>query len=90
MLDGGVHVDGVPEHKNVHHEPERTELVFLAFPIALAHFPPAPMKDRPRQTVSRLLAVELRENPSSVGDAMEMLCDHPASAAGRSERLCAD
>ena len=36
LLDRRLHVQGVPQYDHIDHQPERTELIFLALPIALA------------------------------------------------------
>ena len=43
-----VHVQGVPEHHHVHHQPHRPELVLLALTVALADFAGVAVEDRPR------------------------------------------
>src|SRR3954462_7768242 len=42
LVDRRIHVDRVPEHDEVDHEPKRAELVLLAFAVALADSPRSP------------------------------------------------
>ena len=45
-MEYGVHVEGVPENDDVDHQPQRTQLVLLAFVVALTQLTPA---DREKQ-----------------------------------------
>ena len=45
LVDRRIHVDRVPEHDEVDHEPKRTELVLLALAVALAELAPLAMED---------------------------------------------
>src|SRR3954449_11581671 len=40
LAERRIHVDRVPEHDEVDHEPKRAELVLLAFAVALAELAP--------------------------------------------------
>ena len=45
LVERGIHVDRVPEHDDVHHKTERTELVLLALVVALPQFAALAVKD---------------------------------------------
>ncbi len=66
---------------DVNHEAQRAELVFLPLSITLEEFTPLAMKDRPRQFVPVLAAIQLRERPTpfgfivNVGEAVKVLVD---------------
>ena len=47
LFEGRVHIDGVPQDNDVDDQAERTELILLAFPVALAEFAPFAMEDSP-------------------------------------------
>src|ERR1700693_4560574 len=67
LLESRFDIEGVSEDDDVHHEAQRAELVFLPLSITLAEFTPLAMKDRPRQFVPVLAAIQLRERPPPFG-----------------------
>src|SRR3954452_17590168 len=65
LVDRRIHVDRVPEHDEVDHEPKRAELVLLAFAVALAEL--APLANNLRRAGffgDRFLDGFMRENVS--------------------------
>ena len=38
LLEGRLHVDGVPQDDHVKYQAQRPELILLAFPVALTQF----------------------------------------------------
>ena len=54
LVQGGVHIDCVPEHDEIDHQSERPELVLLPFAIALAQFATLSMKDGAGELVTSL------------------------------------
>lgn len=51
-IHGGIGVAGVPWHDGVQDQAEWTELVFLAFTVALVELAVSPVEDRACQTVA--------------------------------------
>src|SRR2546429_537849 len=66
MLQRGFHVEGVPQDDYIDHQPERPELIFLAFPVPLPELAPLPMKDRTRDTMAPFPSVELRADAPAI------------------------
>lgn len=66
MVDGDVHIDRVPEHDDIDDQAERSELILLAFAIALAQFAALSMKDDAGELVAAFAAIELDEDTASV------------------------
>jgi hypothetical protein len=67
LAERGIHVDGVPEHDEVDHEPERAELVLLAFAVALAQLATLAVEDDAGELMAAITAVELGEDATTVG-----------------------
>jgi hypothetical protein len=61
------HIEGIPQHQGIHHQPERAELILLALSVPLAEFAALAMKDGTSDAVAPLTAVELGENAPSIG-----------------------
>jgi hypothetical protein len=59
VVDGVVHVLGVPEHEDVEREAERGELVFLALAVGLAQFAAVAVEDDAGDGVAAFVAVEM-------------------------------
>src|SRR3954452_7712026 len=66
LVDRRIHVDRVPEHDEVDHEPKRAELVLLALAVALAELAPLAMEDDAGELVTALAAVELHQDAPAV------------------------
>ena len=45
LIEGGLHVDGVPEADEVDHDPEAVELVFLSDLVVAAQLAAATVED---------------------------------------------
>src|SRR5664279_4968798 len=58
VVEGGLTVDGLPQHKDVDHDSERVELVFLPDLIVLAELAAVAVEHVARQAVPGLTAVE--------------------------------
>ena len=58
VVEGGLNVDGLPQHKDVDHDSERVELVFLPDLIVLAELAAVAVEHVARQAVPGLTAVE--------------------------------
>ena len=67
LVERRVHVDRVPEHDDVDHQPERAELVLLAFAVALAQLAALAVEDDAGELVAALAAVELDQDAPPVG-----------------------
>ena len=70
--EGSVEVAGVPQHDGVKDEVEGAELVFLAFPVALAQLAPLAVEDLAGESVACFGAVELGEDAPPVGLVVEV------------------
>lgn len=83
VVEGGLGVDGLPERDGVDHEPERSELVFLAGLAALAEFAELSVEYVSGESVATFAAVEDAVDVSpvvgvvAVGEDVEGL-DDPA------------
>jgi hypothetical protein len=66
LVQGGVHIDCVPEHDEIHHQSERPELVLLPFAIALAQFATLSMKDGAGELVTSFAAIKLNEDAPAI------------------------
>ena len=73
LVERSFEVASGPQDQDVKHEPERSQLVLLALPVALAELPAVAVKEPPRQAVTGLLAVELDEDVTTVGGAVDEL-----------------
>jgi hypothetical protein len=51
LLQDCLDVNGIPEHDHIDDEPERAELIFLPFAIALAQFTPFTAENDARDAV---------------------------------------
>ena len=58
VVEGGLNVDGLPQHKDVDHDSERVELVFLPDLIVLAELAAVAVEHVAREAVPGLTAVE--------------------------------
>ncbi|MEA2232349.1 MAG: hypothetical protein QOD83_2165 [Solirubrobacteraceae bacterium] len=67
VVDGVVHVLGVPEHEDVEREAERGELVFLALAVGLPQFAAVAVEDDARDSVAAFVAVEMNTDAAPVG-----------------------
>jgi len=63
---GCVHVNGVPEYDEIDDEPERAQLVLLAFAIALAEFATFAMESDVREPMPSFATVELHQDASAI------------------------
>ena len=59
MLEDCLHVNCIPEHDHIDDEPERAELIFLLFAIALPQFAPFTAENDARDTVPTFSPFEL-------------------------------
>ena len=66
VVEGGLNVDGLPQHKDVDHDSERVELVFLPDLIVLAELAAVAVEHVARQAVPGLTAVEQVVNAALV------------------------
>jgi hypothetical protein len=64
-LDCSIHVKGVPEHNDVQHQSQRSELILLAFAVSLPQFISASVKSGPRKAVSPFVQVQLGQDVPS-------------------------
>jgi len=69
---GGVEVAGVPQHDGIEDEAKRTELVFLAFAVALAQLAALTVEDLAGESMAGFDAVELGEDAPPVGLVVEV------------------
>jgi len=69
---GGVEVAGVPQHDGIEYEAKRTELVFLAFAVALAQLAALTVEDLAGESMAGFDAVELGEDAPPVGLVVEV------------------
>src|SRR5262245_43765644 len=54
LLQGCFHIEGIPQHNRIDDQPQRSELVFLAFAVPLAEFSSLAMEDGPCHTMAAL------------------------------------
>jgi len=73
VVDGVVHVLGVPEHEDVEREAERHELVFLALAVRLAQLAAVAVEDDARDGVAALVAVDMHADGAPVGVAVDVV-----------------
>lgn len=73
LVERSLEVARGPQDQDVEHEPERSELGLLALSVALAELPAVAVKEPPDQAVTGLLAVELNEDVTTVGGAVDEL-----------------
>ncbi len=66
LLEGGIHISGVPEDDSVYNQAKGSELVFLPFAVALSKLAPLAMEDRPREGVASLATIELSEDSAAL------------------------
>ena len=66
LLEGGIHISGVPEDDSVYNQAKGSDLVFLPFAVALSKLAPLAMEDRPREGVASLATIELSEDSAPV------------------------
>jgi len=72
FVDRGVLVSSVPQHNGVDNESEGSELVFLSFPVSLPELSTLAVENGPGQGMTAFGAVELREDPPTVGLVVEV------------------
>ncbi len=73
LVESGLEVAGRSQNQDVEHEPERSQLFFLALPVALTELTAVPMEEPPGQAVTGLVAVELDEDVPTVGGTADEL-----------------
>ena len=69
---GRIHINGVPQDDGVDDQPERAELVFLTFAVALPQFAALAMEDNAGQLVTALAPVDLGQNPAAIGCVVDL------------------
>ncbi len=62
-----IHIDRVPQAKQVDNQAQGAQLVFVPFAVALVQFPAPTMEDRAGQLMPFLMAVELEEHAALDG-----------------------
>ena len=67
LVERSLEVARGPQDQDGEHEPERSQLVLLALPVALAELAAVAVEEPPGQTVTGLLAVELGGEPRRGG-----------------------
>jgi len=66
LIEGGVHIDIVPENDEVDDDAERAELVFLPFAVALPELAPLSMEDDAGELMASLAPIELDQDAPAV------------------------
>lgn len=66
MIQGRLHVEGVPEHNGIGDETKRAKRVFLAFTVSLADLAALAVADGAGLLVAAFTAIKLRQNPTSI------------------------
>ena len=66
LLQGRVHIQGIPQDYRIDDEAQCSELILLAFAIPLPEFATLPMKHRPCNTMAALAAIQLGQNTPSI------------------------
>ena len=65
-VEGGIHVDRIPQYHEVDDDAERAELILLPLAVALAELAALAVKDDPGELVATLAAVELDQDAPAV------------------------
>ena len=84
MIQGGFHVDRVPEHHRIGDHAKRAELVFLILAIRLSDFAAPAVADGPDHPMTALAPVELCEDTPTIGRVVDIV-EQVDGLVGRSQ-----
>ena len=83
VVEGGLDVDGLPEHDDVDHDAEAVELVFLTDLVVLTELAALPVEDVAGQRVAAFAPAEQAVDSAAIGGVVDVFehvqrLDHPA------------
>ena len=83
MIQGGPHVDRVPEHDHVGDQAEGAQLVFLALSVRPSYFVALAVADGPAHAMAVLAAVDQYEDTPAIDRVVDIVeqVDGPVDAS---------
>ena len=72
LVEGRLHIDGVPQHNHVDDDAECVELVFLAFTVTLPQFATFAVEDGAGQGMATFSPVQLDQRGATFGLIVEV------------------
>ena len=83
VVEGGLDVDGLPEHDDVDHDAEAVELIFLPDLVVLTELAALPVEDVAGQRVAAFALAEQAVDSAAIGGVVDVFehvqrLDHPA------------
>ena len=83
LIQGGLEVDGIPQHDNIEHQAECAQLIFLTFPVMLAQLAAFAMEHRAGDAMAAFTAVELNQRTPALGFVVDVSISYLELPYGR-------